>query len=170
MQNDTLQFTFIPSFYKQFKSNNSKEVLYKFPQAVDHIFLKAYRLDLVIIGIDYDDRNREQFFKEYQTLYEKLDDKGKIKTVILFPVQAIEHWFLLIKHNNENPGITKNVAADIEKKVRVEAKISLYGKTKTIENIIQVLLQNADFDWLQNQSNSFGAFYKKLQIFIANFH
>jgi hypothetical protein len=169
-QNDAIQFNFISSFYKQFKANNSREVLSKFPQAVDQSFLNIYLLDLVLIGIDYDDRNREQFSKEYQNLYNKVDGKAKSKTVILFPVQAIEHWLLLLKHKTENAGSTKNVAADIEKKVRTQAKISLYGKTKTNENIIQALLQNADFDWLQNQSNSFGAFYKRLQAFIANFH
>ena len=167
-ENDLYHFNFIHSFYKQFKANNSKEVLRKFPQAVDRSFLNEYLLDLVLVGIDYDARRREQFHKEYQSLYEPLDEKGKSKTVILFPVQAIEHWLLLIKHKNENPGSTKNVSTDIEKKERQEAKIELYHNTKTNEDIIDTLLKDADFNWLQNQSKSFAAFYKKLNDFLSN--
>ena len=68
-------------------------------QAVDYSFLhkQGFYVDVLFIGIDFDDRDRTKFTNEIATLYNKLNDIGKQKAVILFPVQAIEHWLLCQK-------------------------------------------------------------------------
>lgn len=158
-----VQFTFDHLFYKQFKANTSKQVLANFSQAVDQSFLPRYLLNLVIVGIDFDDRPKEHFDKHNKDLYDKLSDKGKAKTLILFPVQAIEHWLLFIKKRKEFPSLTKSFATEIEKIPRKQAKLDIDSNRKTRDDTSIELLKHLDIEWLKHQSLSFRTFYNKFE-------
>lgn len=166
-----VDFAFEHSFYKQFKANSSKQVLINYPQAIDQSFLPRYLLDLVIVGIDFDDRPKDQFEHHYKNLYEKLAEKSKAKTVILFPVQAIEHWLLFIKKRKENPTLIKSFSVDIEKINRKQAKLDIDPNRKTKDQTSAELLMHLDIDWLQQQSKALGRFiinWKHLSKIITN--
>jgi len=69
-----LQIELNEDFFLRFKASNSKEVLKKFSTAAI-IGFRDYHLDLLIIGIDYDDRDRENFINEIAKLYDQLDKR-----------------------------------------------------------------------------------------------
>ncbi len=151
-------------FFRRFKSSNSKEVLKKFGEAAI-IGFRDYQLDTLIIGIDYDDRNRNKFSSEIQHLYGYLNEKFRSKSVIMFPVQAIEHWLLFIKYHLEHPRSYKNIQNQIERIPRTEAKREIYkgllsGELK--KRKISELLINFDEEWLINRSESFKRFHSDL--------
>jgi hypothetical protein len=114
-------------FFKRFRCRNSKDVLNSYIDASIVAFSGSYTIRLLLIGIDYDDRNRKIFNDEIQKLYHKLPEKVKDNCVIFFPVQAIEHWLLFLKHRLENPKSMKNIAANIEGIPRKEAKKRFFG-------------------------------------------
>lgn len=163
---EIINFQFNYLFYKKLLCTNSKQVLHKMVQAVDYSFLhtQGFYVDVLFIGIDYDDRDRTKFTHEINTLYNKLNDKGRQKAVIFFPVQAIEHWFLLIKQKKDNPTSTKNIATTIEKIDRKAAKTKLYNKA-LIQNstLIKNVVLSINADWLSSQSVSFNHFYSKFK-------
>lgn len=166
-----VKFDFDVMFYKQFKTNSSSQVLANYRQAIEQFsFLHPYFLNLVIVGIDFDDRPKDQFDKLYKGLYDKLSDKAKAKTVILFPVQAIEHWLLFTKKKKENPALGKNLAAEIERITRKQAKQDIDPNRKTRYQTSAELLKHLDIAWLQQQSRSFLAFYDKLDAFINDYN
>jgi len=165
LNNDKFQFLFNHIFYKKLLCRNSKDVLNKMVQAVDYSFLQSYGffVDILFIGIDYDDRPRENFNAGLDKLYQKFDNKGREKAIIFFPVQAIEHWLLFAKRKKDNPGLTKNIGDEIEKIERKTAKEILYGNEVQSRNeIIVRLVENVDLPWLSIQSKSFNLFYQKL--------
>ncbi len=148
-------------FYSRFRASNSKEVLKKFSQAAI-IGFRDYLLDFLIIGIDYDDRNREKFDEEINALYQKLDSRFSDKSIIMFPVQAIEHWMLYIQYHLDKPKSTKNIS--FEPLSRKEAKRRIYkGKyAQTDPELVINLTSRIDISWLISRSESFKRFYSDL--------
>lgn len=168
VSNSDINFQINIKFYNDLKCRSRDEVRNKMAQAADYSFLhkKGFYCDVLFVGIDYDDRKRDEFDNELKKLYNKISDRAKSKVIIFFPVQAIEHWFLLLQHRKANPASTKNIAADIEGINRKAAKEKLYtlpDKNSLIDNI----LKEADFDWLETNSHSFRSFYGSLKKFIA---
>ena len=164
-QEHNLQIGFKEDFFLRFRASNSKEVLKKFVSAAI-IGFRDYHLDLLIIGIDYDDRDRGSFNHEISTLYDQLDSRFTKKSIIMFPVQAIEHWLLYIQYHNTNPGSTKNIS--YEQIPRKEAKLKVYGKkySRNNQELIRNLTKNFDTGWLISRSESFKRFYSDLKTFI----
>ncbi|MCW3108029.1 MAG: hypothetical protein JWQ09_2535 [Segetibacter sp.] len=165
-----ITFKFDEAFYKRFKCNNNKDVLKSYAIQIERSsYLDPYNLDIVFVGIDYDSRRRENFNVELEKLYLALNPKAKEKAAIFFPVQAIEHWFLFIKRRNEGQASTKNLAEDIEKITRKQAKQLFQSeKTVSIEKMIDALISTADIEWLCNQSKSFNSFYIRLEKLLKN--
>ncbi len=173
---DITQFTFIKKFlekysdsdnfilnekcYHLYKCKNSREVLNSYFISSNLAF-SNYSLDLLFVGVDYDDRNKSKFKEELDKLYNKLSEKTRNKTIILFPVQAIEHWLLYIKHHKDNPKSTKNIT--FEKIKRIQAKIDVYGRKKPNKKLsiqkTEEILQNLNIKWLVSKSESFKYFY-----------
>ena len=167
-QDDVIFFN--QKFFKDFKARNSKDVINRYSNA-SIVAFRDYNLDLLLIGIDYDDRNRNYFEKEIKYLYSKIVDKIRYKSVIFFPVQAIEHWLLIIQFKIQNPISTKNIAGKIEGLPRKKAKIDLFGSVylskKDQKQKISEIVNQIDIDWLISRSESFRKFNYDLNNFFT---
>ncbi len=151
-------------FYKRFYCSNRKLVKGRFAQIVNEFsFLNEWNLDLVFVGIDYDDRDRNDFEKELKALHNELSENGRKKALIYYPVQCIEHWllFLKTKENKDNKKIPKK----IEGIPRLMAKKLFYESSKRGEHkeLIEELMASSDLEWLCHQSLSFRLFYNRLR-------
>ncbi len=132
-------------------------------------YLHPYNLNLVFVGIDYDNRPRENFAAELRKLYAKLNDDAKQKAVIFFPIQAIEHWLIFLQRKVENPALTKTITDDTENTKRADAKRMVYGKKYADrKEIVTKLVQEFDVEWLCTQSVSFRAFYNRISEVLAS--
>ncbi len=169
--NLSLNIEFNEDFFYRFKSRNSKDVLKRYANASIVAFCD-YDIDLLLIGVDYDDRDRGRFDKEIGKLYNEIDKKLRNRSVIFFPVQAIEHWLLFIQYQIQNPGLTKNISGNIEGIPRKEAKIDFFGesfiskedqKRKIFEIVGQV-----DINKLISHSQSFRRFCNDLSDLFPN--
>jgi len=158
-----VRFSFDELFFKRFRASNSKEVLKKYVNASVFAF-RDYDLDFLVIGIDYDDRCRNDFYFEIDKLYGKLDDNFSDKSIIMFPVQAIEHWLLYISYHVNNPKSTKNIS--YEQIPRRAAKHEIYKHKYAPDTlaIVTQLVQKIDISWLISHSESFKKFYADLKI------
>ena len=158
-----IEINFVSDFYNRFKATNSKEVLKKYSKAAI-IGFRDYSLDFLIVGIDYDDRDRSQFEKEVNSLYSRFDGIIRKKSIIMFPVQAIEHWLLYIQYHVNNPKSTKNIV--YESIPRREAKSRIYGDKLNRRDRIEIvtnLVLKIDIDWLLSRSESFKRFHFDLK-------
>lgn len=157
-------FVFDELFYKKFKCSNNADVLKSYVIQIERSSnLDLYNLDLVFVGIDYDNRPRESFTAELNKLYGKLNDGAKQKAVVFFPVQAIEHWLIFLQRKAANPSITKTITDDIENTKRADAKRMVYGtKYADKKEIVSNLVKAFDVEWLCTQSVSFRAFYNRV--------
>jgi len=168
--NESFDFIFDADFYYRFKARNSKDVLKRYADAAIVAF-RDYDMDLLLIGVDYDDRDRSAFNKELDGLYGAVNEVVRDKSVIFFPVQAIEHWLLFIKFRIENPGSTKNISTDIEKIIRKKAKVDFFGESrmprdKQKKMIVEIVGQ-IDIKWLISRSESFKRFYNDFKCFLT---
>jgi hypothetical protein len=157
-------FVFDELFYKRFKCGNNRRVYRSYPIQIERSsYLDPYNLDLVLVGIDYDDRPKKDFKAELAKLYDRLNDKAKQKAVIFFPVQAIEHWLVFLKHRAANPSSTKTITVETENTNRKDAKLKIYGHPpQDKKELITNLVQSLDVDWLCTQSHSFSEFYNRI--------
>ncbi len=157
-EKNKFHFSFNESFFNRFKASNSKEVLKKYVSASVFAF-RDYNLDFLVIGIDYDDRNRKEFYSEIGKLYERLDKKLSDKSIIMFPVQAIEHWLLYISYYINHPKSTKNIS--FEQIPRRDAKRRIYSEKYAPDTsaIVTKLVRQMDINRLKNNSESFNKFY-----------
>ncbi len=157
---DDKKFILNQNCYYQFKCKNKQEVLKSYSNSSILAF-RNYSLDFLLVGFDYDDRNRKQFNKELEFFYKKLPANTRNKTIIFLPVQAIEHWLLYIKYNNENKKTTKNIT--LENIDRKKAKFEIYGTKRPHKKLSEIktdkILQNFNIDWLVSKSESFKYFY-----------
>jgi hypothetical protein len=153
---------FDEAYFKQFKCLNNKDVLKALPQASAFALLPQYNLDLLLAGIDYDDRPRNNFDKELALLYDRVEHVAKNKTIIFFPVQAIEHWLYMLLYKMENPTSTKNISASVENISRNELKSKLYKKGNSKTDIVQSVAQSGDIHWLVERSHSFKIFFQQV--------
>ncbi len=172
LQHQGLNFylKFNRDFFYRFKSSNSKAVLKKYANA-GIVAYRDFNIDLLLIGIDYDDRNRNSFEKEIEVLYNQIHEKVRTISVIFFPVQAIEHWLLFIQYKIQNPRSTKNIAGNIERLPRNKAKIDLFGSTylskEDQRKKISEIIKQIDIDWLRSRSQSFRNFNYDLNKFFT---
>jgi len=162
-------FVFDEPFYKRFKCGNNSSVLRSYPIQIERSsFLDPYNLDLVFVGIDYDDRPKKDFKAELAKLYDRLNDKAKQKAVIFFPVQAIEHWLIFLQHRVANPSATKTITVETENTKRKDTKLKIYGlPSQDKKEIITSLVETFEIDWLCIQSHSFREFYYRILHVIA---
>jgi hypothetical protein len=168
--NLNLNIEFNEKFFYRFKSRNSKDVLKKYANA-GIIAFRDYDMDLLIIGVDYDDRDRGKFDKEIAKLYNEIDKKLRSRSVIFFPVQALEHWLLFIQRKIGNPKLLKNISNEIESIPRNEAKEKIFRSKRpnriAQEQIITVLIDDIDIGWLISNSQSFRSFCNDLRKFFT---
>ncbi len=126
-----------------------------------------FGLNILFVGLDYDDKDRTRFKEEYDKLQKKLPKQTINKTIIFFPVQAIEHWMLFIKYKIDNPKSTKNISNNIEKISRKDAKKEIYGTYKpnkiVSEEISSKITSQLNINWLKSKSESFRLFLNKLE-------
>ena len=166
----SFDFIFDSVFFYRFRSRNSKDVLKSYADA-GIVAFRDYNLDLLLIGVDYDDRDRNAFNNEIGSLYKDINEKIRDKSVIFFPVQAIEHWLLFIKFKIENPKSTKNISSDIEKIIRKKAKTDFFGESRISKDeqkkMIADIVKQIDIKWLLSRSASFKRFYSDFNIFLT---
>ena len=162
------EFIFDELFYKKFKCGNNADVLKSYVIQIERSsYLDPYNLDLVLVGIDYDNRRRQNFARQLGSLYEKLNEKARQKAVIFFPVQAIEHWLIFLQRKAANPALTKTLTYEIENTHRKQAKEILYGKKYADrKEIVTNLAKGFDKEWLCNQSISFREFNNRIEYII----
>ncbi|MBN2891763.1 MAG: hypothetical protein JXL97_07840 [Bacteroidales bacterium] len=159
-QNDVF-FQLDQEFYNRFRvaGNNNKQVIKSIPQ-IGYQLVEKYHLDFLFVGLDYDDRNQSDFDKELEQLYLKIDKNVRAKSVVFFPVQAIEHWLLYLKFKIDDPKSTKNVSYENINRKNVKREIFGEGKNSDYKTkIIISKLTSFDFiDWLKTRSTSFQRF------------
>ncbi len=157
------------SYFKQFRCRNNKDVLKALPQASAYTVLPKYNLDLLLAGIDFDDRPKANFEKELQNLYNRVDTIAKNKTIIFSPVQAIEHWLYILQFKIENPASTKNISDEVENTRRKDLKNKMYKPGVIKEELSEKLSLQGNIDWLVTRSKSFKKFYQQTTDFLNLF-
>lgn len=172
-KNGSLNFIYNKDFSYRYKGQNSVHLLNTYSE-VSIIGFRDFLLDILFVGIDFDDRDRTKFDQEYKKLQSKLPEQTKNKTIIFFPVQAIEHWMLFIKYKIENPNSTKNISQDIEKISRKEAKKQIYGTYKPSKKISEKftfeIFSDLKISWLIAKSESFKYFVNSFETILHTFN
>jgi hypothetical protein len=129
--------------------------------------IEDYRLDIFIVGLDLESISQSQFELLLAEMNESLP-QGDNKVVIYLSVQCIEHWLWYLKARKNNLDSTKSL--QLENELRSKAKEQVYGKSKVSNEkatpILNELLVNIDFDYLNQQSYSFRDFLGKIKEFL----
>jgi hypothetical protein len=119
------------------------------------------------VGLDLESISQSQFELLLAEMNESLP-QGDNKVVIYLSVQCIEHWLWYLKARKNNLDSTKSL--QLENELRSKAKEQVYGKSKVSNEkatpILNELLVNIDFDYLNQQSYSFRDFLGKIKEFL----
>lgn len=157
-----------PNFHYRYKAASSADVLKMMHPASIAAFAQ-HQIELLFIGIDYDDRDRSKFKTELKALYQKLPEQSQKQSIIFFPVQAIEYWLIILKRRKEKSPESRGHR--VEKLNRDEAKNEIFPEYSTRqirEKVVKDIMKDADFDWLQHNSESFLSFYNDLGRVLQN--
>ncbi len=142
------------------QAKNKREVDRNFAKACSVAFV-TYNVDVFFVVRDVDSVNDVNFSVLYTMFHGGLTEPHRHRSVIVLPVQCIEHWLWYLKHYNENPTMMKNIP--LETRTRNDAKKEVYGHIKTSiakqKPIIQELMRTADLKKLSHHSASFRKFH-----------
>jgi hypothetical protein len=154
-------------FCSRFKGRDKVGVKKKFVEAAQQ-GLEYYGQEVFFVGIDLDAIPLEQLKSLYSEMTLQLHMRHQNRTIILIPIQAIEHWLLYLKERQKNPQSTKNLS--FESKDRKQAKIEIYGHGRyngmEDNRIVEQLSMEIDAGWLASQSASFKHFHLLVSTFI----
>lgn len=141
-------------------AQNKREVDRNFAKACTVAFI-TYKVELFFVFRDVDSADGVKFSELYKMFKNGLSEQYTHSSIIVLPVQCIEHWLCYLKLYRENPSSTKNHT--LETKSRNEAKKEIYGHVKISNEkqkpIIQELMQSADLEKLSHHSHSFRTFH-----------
>ncbi len=164
---DKVLFEFDEVFTYKYRGRNKTEVDNIFPQAVQEGFVD-YQHDFFVVGRDLDTFTSNEFKDKITTMKSQLQHDFIHKTMLMIPVQCIEHWLWYLKINLENPLSTKN--EDLESKPNKEAKLAVYGNIKASNKvsipIVESLTNTFDIAYLESRSESFRNFHNQVKSFI----
>ncbi|MEK6615696.1 MAG: hypothetical protein AABZ32_06245 [Bacteroidota bacterium] len=150
-------------------ASNNKQVEKRIREAAIMAF-KEYNTDVFFAGLDNESSDVKKSDARIKLMRESLSEKDRTKTVILIPIQCIEHWLLYLKDKRENPSKTKREV--FESKERSEVKTKVYGnknlsKEKRIP-VINELTLTMEINWLISRSNSFKHFVGQFSTFVKS--
>ena len=154
----------VPYFGKQFGQMNNKVVDRRCTDACKAAFVLGYpQLDWLFIGRDVDSFDAAHYQGKMAELRAKIPEKWQHRTLLLLPVQSIEHWLLYLANYPSREGL--------ERKPNDQTKRALYAdRTKSHHAIITELLATLDLGrvaWLLEVSVSFQAFHQQVVSYLA---
>ncbi|GAB2872562.1 hypothetical protein [Hymenobacter ruber] len=162
---DALDIAFepVPYFGKQFGQMNNKVVDRRCTDACKAAFVFGYPLlDWLFIGRDIDSFDLTHYEDKIEELRAKIPDKWQHRTLLLLPVQCIEHWLLYLAQYPSREVL--------ERKPNDQTKQTLYAdRTKSHNAIVNELLATIDIDrvaWLLEASVSFRAFHQQVVLYM----
>ena len=158
-------FEAVPYFGKAFGPMNNKVVDRRCSDACREAFVVCYpRLDWLFVGRDVDsfEAVRHQFLQD--KLRASIPDKWQDRTLLMLPVQCIEHWMLYLA---QYPNRTA-----IEHRPNDQAKELVYAdrnkSREAITNEITGTLNSDRIAWLLEVSISFRVFHQQVGAYLAN--
>ena len=155
----TVAFEPVPYFSKQFGRMNNKVVDRRCTDACKAAFvLGRPPLNWLFIGRDVDSFDAAHYQDKIEELRAKIPEKWQHRTLLLLPVQCIEHWLLYLANYPSREVL--------ERKPNDQTKRVLYAdRTKSHSAIVTELLATIDLDriaWLLEVSISFRAFHQQV--------
>lgn len=162
-------FSFVEILDFPIAASNNKQVEGRVGEAAIIAFNK-YNADVFFAGLDNESSDTKKFNSRFTKMQNSLSEKYRTKTIILIPIQCIEHWLLYIKDKRENPSKTKREG--FESMERSEVKTKVYGnKILSKEKrgpIINNLTLNMEMNWLISRSDSFKHFVGQFPAFVKS--
>jgi hypothetical protein len=151
-------------------SNNRDRVDGFFVEAGVRGFLQ-HSLDLYFVGRDCDHHDDADCRKKRQEMELKIISQWQNKTIILVPVQCIEHWLLYLKRRQSNPVSTKNETLELIP--RDKAKLELYNRKRFSpehdRSMVKDLTKSIYIHWFESRCESFRAFHQKTVASVTQF-
>lgn len=141
-----------------------------------------FDLDLIFVALDLDINLAkipstvsvdETFLEqEHNKLYQEMTNTASInslqdKILISIAVQSIEYWFYILKIHQENTTPYQQAIELIDRKKMKELVYGNKVRRKKTEPVVKKLLQNIDFNILQQNSKSFEHFYNQVSKYLA---
>lgn len=158
-----MPFEAVPYFGKAFGPMNNKVVDRRCGDACQEAFVLGYpKLDWLFVGRDVD--SYEPARSEYllEVLRASIPDKWQNRTLIMLPVQCIEHWLLyLAQHPSRDT---------LERTPNDQAKDAVYAEQKSRADILSELLATLSperINWLAGVSISFRDFHTHVQDYLS---
>ena len=152
-------FETAPYFGKKFGPMNNKVVDRRSADACREAFvLSRPQLDWLFIGRDIDSFDPSHYQNKVDELWANIPDQWHHRTLLLLPVQCIEHWLLYLAQYPKRDSL--------ERTPNDQTKKLLYAdQTKSRELIVTELLATIDTDriaWLPEVSVSFRGFHQQV--------
>ncbi len=164
---EELSFHFDKEFTYRYRGYTKADVDTRFREAVQ-VGLDKYQQDIFFVARDLDSFDITDFNTKIASMQSQLQDNFLTKTILMIPVQCIEHWLLYLKLHFDNPTDTKNVT--LERTPRRDAKLAVYGNVKASNKvsipIVEGLTSTFDIEHLESRSASFRIFHNQVKSFI----
>ena len=155
-------FESVPYFGKKFGAMNNKVVDRRCADACRDAFVLGYpQLDWLFIGRDIDSFDSDHYNTRAELLLASIAE-WRHRTLLLLPVQCIEHWLLYLAQYPTRDSL--------ERMPNDQTKKRLYAdQTKARELILTELLATINTDrvaWLLEVSVSFRAFHQQVVMYM----
>jgi hypothetical protein len=126
--------------------------------------LPRFKLDCLFVGLDLDSNLPTIYEHEARVVREKIPESLRSRTLLMLPMQCIEHWVLYVKrgeHQAESLEALSNRAVQEE----------LYGgkiASSRKKEVVQELTKDLRINWLANRSPTFNFFNQQVKKYLSN--
>ena len=128
--------------------------------------LSQFKLQCLFVGRDLDSNAPTAYDQRAAVLRGKIPFNAHSKTVLMLPMQCIEHWVLYVKRNEHD-------AESLEDLSNEAAQEQLYGVGKIASShrkeVVRELTNDLRINWLANRSPTFKLFHERVEDFLTNF-
>ena len=163
-QDSAVAFESVEYFGKKFGPMNNKVVDRECAAACREAFVLGYPLlDWLFVGRDVDsfDPARHQYLSD--TLRASISDQWRARTLLMLPVQCVEHWLLYLAQYPEREVLEKKPNDQTKKAVYAD----LTKSRDVIASELTATLSPERITWLAEVSASFLAFHQQVKAYLA---
>lgn len=160
-----LRFQASELFNRTFLGIDQRDIDRRVGAAAEQGFgLNQFKLQCLFVGRDLDSDAATAYDHRVAVLHSSIPTSVHPKTLLLLPMQCIEHWVLYLKLNEHD-------TEPLEALSNKAAQEQLYGVSKIASShrkeVVRELTKDLRINWLANRSPTFKLFHQQVQAYLA---
>ena len=124
--------------------------------------LSRFKLDCLFVGLDLDSNLPTAYEHEAKILRERIPELLHSRSLLMLPMQCIEHWILYVKRDGYQAEALESLSNRAVQEELYGGKIASSRK----KEVVRDLTKNLRINWLANRSPTFSLFHQQVKEYL----